>query len=157
MKKRELFYDILIAVVLAAIIGAVVYKFVLKHNPQMEFATDELNKITLNTLSHTKLKMSDIIKEKDVFVLIIDMNDCYTCIHKGIEDLKRLQKSGKECFVIVIHDYLDEVKGWSETIDFKPFYAIEKVDYYEHIHSKITPVLIHFKKGRINKYNFILK
>ena len=122
MKKRELFYDILIAVVVVTIIGVVVYKFVLKQNPQMEFAIDELNKINLNTLSHSKIKMSDIIKDRDVFVLIIDMHNCYTCIHKGIEDLKRLQKSGKECFVIVIHDYLDEVKGWSETIDFKPFY-----------------------------------
>ena len=100
--------------------------------------------------------MNLISKDKTSYCLIFDMNDCYSCILKGIDDLKALKGSGMNGFGLAVHDSTDEVAGWSKNYGFSPFFVIKKFNFYNHVHTSITPVLVKFDKGVVENYRFIL-
>lgn len=157
MTKKDVAYTVAIACFIIASIAVFLYKFVFDDKQQgMDFRVDELERISVVSLDHEQIKLVDMIKGSGTYVLLLDMNDCYTCIHKGIEDLKQLKKSGENCLVLVIHDNTEDVKGWAGTFDFKPFYIIEKATFYRHIHCPSTPVIAMFKEGNLFKYRYIL-
>ena len=157
MNKRDLFYNIAIAVAGIGIIPIIVFKFVIPQKPQQRiFGIKDYEKITVTDLNGNELKLRDLVpKDESTYCLLFEMTNCYSCIFEGIEDLKRLKSAGKPCIALVVHHLIDEVSGWSANHDFTPFFMLKKHDFYEHIHTPLMPVMIKIKNGKTESYRYI--
>lgn len=157
MKKSDLFLNIGIGVVILAIITVILFKFVInKTGKEESFKINNIEKIMVSDLNGNQINFSDLLdKEGDTYILIFELRNCYSCIFKGIENLKSLKKSGKSCFGLAVHDYLDELNGWSTNHDFNPFFMIKKSEYFDNIHSTHLPVFIKITNGKVESYRFI--
>jgi len=101
MKNRNLFYNISILILSLAIIVVVLFKFVLNHNIEKAFDIKNFDQIHLVDFSGKQVNLSDILcKHKSLYFLIFGLNSCYSCVSKGLMDLKDLSKSGNFCIAI---------------------------------------------------------
>ncbi|MCK4763556.1 MAG: hypothetical protein KAW12_15255 [Candidatus Aminicenantes bacterium] len=157
MKKSDRFYNVALLVLALAIVFVVVYKFVLNRPAGIEKPRIENpQEIAVATLDGGNIKLSDLIeKEKECYFLFFELTNCQSCIYKGVVELETLEKNGKKCFGAAIHDWPDEIKGWSHNYTLKTFVVIKKVAYYEHMHAPYLPVLIKFIDGEVHSYKYI--
>ena len=124
MNKKNLLLNSGIVIVVISIILLILFKFIL--NDKINIGID-INQIKIYNINGDKIQLSDIIpKDGITYCFVFDMNDCNTCILKGIDDLIELKKSGLDCFALAIHHRIDEVSGWSSNYDFTPFFMINK-------------------------------
>ena len=68
--------------------------------------------------------------------------------------LNKLKKEGKECLGLVVHDSIEDVTGWSINFEFRPFFMMKTLDFFDHIKSPVTPVLIKIKDNEVENYRF---
>ncbi|MGD2090612.1 MAG: hypothetical protein PVH61_30850 [Candidatus Aminicenantes bacterium] len=155
MKKSDVLYVIVVGVLLVGIVLLVIFKFVLK--PQESFSITHIDELKVTDLNGTEVKLIDILSTVDeAFCLIFNLNsDCFSCVYKGIEDLKNLKNAGKVCFGLVIHNSIDEVRGWASNYEFSPFLMIKKLDFFDHIKSVSTPVFVKISKDNVESYRYI--
>ncbi len=156
MKRKIKPLDVAIVFMLI-VTGVLVYnKVINKSASGTPFRMNNTQGMTVRDVSGDTLKWASLLPETgDCWFLILEMSNCNTCIYKGIDDLKALQAAGKPCFVIVVHDIVDEVAGWSGTIAFTPFYMLNRVDYYEHVSSMILPALVRVNGNEIRNFRYI--
>ena len=152
--KRERFYSTAI-VILSLVILIVVYMKFFHNAPDRPVDIKNIRAIKVYDGSGTLIGLSDILEEEKNYCLLFDLNDCYSCIAKGISDLKSLKKSGKPCFGLVVHNLSDEVSGWSTQQGFSPFFMLKKTSFYEHIRSPATPVMITIKDEKVIAFRYI--
>ena len=101
--------------------------------------------------------MIDILDKNDeTYCLIFELDNCNTCIYKGIDDLNRLKKDGLDTIAIIVHDSIEDINGWSKHYDYSSFYMLKKSEFYKNITSSILPVFIKIKKGKVMNYRFII-
>lgn len=156
MKKRDIFYNTGIGVLIIAIVVLVVFKFILPQKAKPDFWIKDYEKVTVMDLDGNELLLPSLFdKDGSTYFLIFDMSDCFSCISKGLEDLKSLKNAGKPCLAIVVHHMVDEVRGWSANYEFSPFFVIMRPAFYEHIKTPLTPVMVEFKNGGIESYRFL--
>jgi hypothetical protein len=156
MKNRNLFYNISILILSLAIIIVVLFKFVLNHNVEKAFDIKNYDQIHLVDFSGKQVNFSDILcKHKSLYFLIFGLNSCYSCVSKGLMDLKDLSKSGNFCIAIAVHDNINELKGWARHEDFSPFYMLSKENFYKSIKSQYLSVIVKIDDKVIKNYRFI--
>jgi len=157
MKKKDWFYFAAIGAVVIGIIAVIVFKFVLPGKSQLGgFAVKDLEKIAVMDLSGNKLQLSDLLsKDLSTYCFLFELTGCYSCIFRGIADLKQLKAAGKPCIALAVHHLIDEVAGWSANQDFSPFFMLEKHDFYEYIHTPVMPVMIKIKNGKVESFRYI--
>jgi hypothetical protein len=156
MKRSDWFFNIGIVALIIGIIVVVLFKFVLNQGPSGQFKIETMSQVQLLDLNKNNLKLTDLLEgESDSYCLIFELTNCYSCIYKGLEDLKILQKSGSNCFAIAINDYADDVEGWSKNHNFSPFFVLKKIDFYKYFQSSLLPVLIKLNKEGVKSYRFI--
>lgn len=155
MSKKDFLFKFTVASLTAAIVVVVVIRFVLNRSKDIvEMAPP--NEIDLVSIDNEKVTLAQLLgEEQDLYFLIFDMNGCYTCILSGLNDLMELEKAGRNCIAIVLHEYLDEVKGWSKTQQFSPFFMVRKSVFYDRFKIPHLPVLIQYKKGEIVNFRFL--
>ena len=155
MKIRDIIFSIGIVVLIIAVAVVVLFKFVLNHsNPS--FRLDALDSLILVDMNGNSINFSGLLdKNKETYCLIFELTNCYSCIYNGIEDLKKLQKAGRESIAIVVDGRVDEVAGWSEKQGFSPFFMLNKVDFYDNIQSSTLPVMIKIKASEVVSYRYI--
>ena len=157
MKKSEILYSIAIGALALGIILVIIFKFVIKQKPQESFALNNLDEINVIDLNGNHLKLVDYLGKDEVsYLLIFQLNDCFSCIYRGMNDLKELQQAGKQCLGLAVHDYPEEVSGWSAQQDFSPFLMLKRLDFFEHVRCAHTPVFVKIVKGKIASYRYIL-
>ncbi len=155
MKKSDLFLNIAISVLFVAIVVVVLFKYVIRDDSHL-FHIENLNIISVAELDGKVVPLIDLVdKNGDTYCLIFELNNCYSCIVNGLEDLKKLQAAGAKCIAIVVHDYIEEVNGWSKNHDFSHFYIIKKIDFFKTIHSSVLPVVFRIKDGKVKNFKFI--
>jgi hypothetical protein len=155
MKKKDIFLNAGIVILAVVIVIVVIFKFVINRQPVDSFAINEPGDIKVFDLSGSEIQFQQIIsKNGDTYCLIFKINDCPSCIYDGVEILIKLKAGGKHCIGIVTHDLLDEVNGWTINFDFRPFFMLQTIDFFEHIKSPITPVLVKFKNQDIASYRY---
>jgi hypothetical protein len=148
--------NLAIGVMIVFIIGLVIFKFVLPKQSGGPFRFEEFEKISVTDLNGNEMKLSQLVSADEItYILILELTDCNSCILKGIDDLKRLKGAGRQCLCLVVNDLLNEVRGWSVHMEFSPFFAIKKVDFYEHVHTAATPVMVKIKDNEIAGFRFI--
>ncbi len=154
MSKKNFYLNIAIIMMIIAIILLVVFKFVINDN-RNDVSLD-IEKTNLVDLNGNKIKLSQMLSnDKVTYCLIFDMNDCPSCILKGLNDLSELKKTGLKSMAIVVHNRIDEVSGWSSNYDYSPFYMLNRNKFYEYIHVQSTPVIIKIRNGKVENYRYI--
>jgi len=159
MKYKETFINIAIAALIIGTVILIIIKFVINKDKDnsMAFRIDDFDTLYLEDLDGHKIKFSKLLDDnRSTFCLIFEMSNCGSCIFEGIEDLKRIKNTGKQCFAVVVHDLVDEVAGWSIHYKFSPFFAMKKVDFYEHIQSPLLPVVVKIKGRKVENFRYII-
>jgi hypothetical protein len=151
MKKSEILYFIAMGTLALGIVLVIIFKFVLNQKPQESFTIKNMDEINVIDLSGNRSKLANFLEKDDItYLLIFQLNDCYSCIYRGMKDLKDLQQAGKQCLGLVVHDYTEEVSGWSTQQDFSPFLVLKRLDFFEYVKSAHTPVFVKIVKGKID-------
>ena len=155
MTKKDIYYTIAFGIIGAAIIFVVIFKFVINRKPEIPFAINKLDNITLTDFDGNELKLKQLISSaSETYCLIFGLKDCHGCIFDGVEVLNKLKKEGKECLGLVVHDSIEDVTGWSINFEFRPFFMMKTLDFFDHIKSPVTPVLIKIKDNEVENYRF---
>lgn len=155
MKKSDILLYFAMGVIFAGIIIVVIFKFVLV--PKESFAIHNMDKIIVSDLEGNKINFLEFLKKDDTtYGLIFGLYDCGSCIYKGIEDLKVLKNAGKSCFGLVVHDNIEEAKGWATHYNFLTILVLKRLVFFENIKCVKTPVLVKFVKGKISSYRYII-
>lgn len=155
MKKSEVIYLIVVVLLVAAIIAVILFRFVLKKGTELVEIGDT-DEITLMSVKKEVVTLSKLMeKSGTLYFIIFNIDGCYSCIVRGLNDLSALQGEGKYCIAIVIHNDIDEIKGWAEKQDFSPFYMMKKSVFYDYIKTPHVPLFVHLKNGLIKNFQFI--
>ncbi len=156
MKIKEHFYTIGIVVLLLCIAAVAIFKFVLPAKPVDSFHVKNIEQLTVMDLDGNEITFSDIPpKDDSSYFLLFSLKDCYSCIYRGLEELTALKKAGKNCFGLVIDDNYKEVDIWAANYEFSPILVLKRVNFYEHIKSAVTPVLVKFENGNVESFKYI--
>jgi hypothetical protein len=156
VKKLDRFYNIGIGVLVIGIAAVLIFKFVLDDPPHESFRINGIDQIIVSDLNGNEIKLSEFLaKDTATYFMLFGLNDCFSCIYLGLEDLKVLKKAGRPCFGLVVHDYIEEVGGWAAQYDFTPFLVLKKLDFLENIKSASTPVFVKFADGKVESYGYI--
>ncbi|MCU0287447.1 MAG: hypothetical protein MUF15_13770, partial [Acidobacteria bacterium] len=109
MIKIERFYNFVIALLLVGIFVLVIFKFVLKQ-PQESFGIKDIDQISVNDLVGNIVPLAKCFSNnRDTYILIFDLKDCFSCIYRGLEELKSLKNAGKTCFGLIVDDYYQDL------------------------------------------------
>lgn len=81
--------------------------------------------------------------------LFFGLNQCYSCIFRGLEDLKLLQQQEKNCFAVAVHDSIGDVRGWLTHESFQPVYVMSWDAFLRHVTCRSLPVIVRLKKSRV--------
>ncbi len=158
MKIKENLLNATLVLIIIAVVTVILFKFVLTgdHHDHNAVSIENPDQISLIDMHGNSIKFPDVVdSDRETYLLIFEMTNCYTCIFDGIGDLIKLKKAGKNCLTIAVHDQLIDVSGWSATHDFTPFYMLKKVDFYEHIRCSKFPVMVKLKNGVPISHRFI--
>jgi len=156
MIKTERLYNIAIGVLLVGITVLFISKFGLKQSPQESFAIKEIDRIMVTDLMGNEIPLSKwYSNEEPVYFLIFDLKDCFSCISRGLEEFKSLKTAGKSCFGLVVDDYYQEVSVWASNYEFLTFLVLKRPEFYQHIKSVVTPVIVKIENGKADSYRYI--
>jgi hypothetical protein len=156
MSKKQLFLNISIGVAILAVLVVVLIKFVLPGKSGVRYEFRDFEKIVLHDLNGKEIMLSSLVsKDESTYCFLFNMSDCFSCIVKGIEDLESLKNSGKRAIGLMVHDSVEEVKGWSSNYKFSPFYAIKRAVVYEHIIVPKLPVMLEIRDNSIENIRYI--
>lgn len=156
MKRIDTLLSAAIVVVIIGIAVLVMTKFfVFKANPDT-FGIDRPDQVDLLDMEENRIRFSSLCKsDLPVFFLMFQINDCYSCIHRGLTDLNSLQSEGMNCFAVVINDSFQDLSGWLSHEAFSPFYMVRRNVFIEHFKSSYLPVLVKMADGRVVSYRYI--
>jgi hypothetical protein len=156
MKKNDWVFNITSLVLIMGIIFLIAFKFFINGKNKGDFGIAEIQQLKLADLNGNNLNFFYLLSENnETYCLFFELNNCYSCIYKGIEDLKKLKVSGCQTMGIAIHDYINDVEGWSANHEYTPFFVLKKTDFYKHFSCSLLPVLVKFHKGEVNSYRFV--
>jgi len=156
MDKRNFIINFLICVLILIIAIIFVFKYVIKKdNINDNFKIKNINKIKLKSLNNVDKKFVELTGTDDIYVFFFIIKSCPSCINKGFNELKILNKRKKRCIAVIIHDWVEEIKAWSVNCDFSPIYIMKRKTFYEHIQAPFLPVLVKFKGRKIQNYHYI--
>lgn len=124
----------------------------------MNLATgmENLESIVLTDMNGDQCQLAELLTaKKSTFMMLMETDNCPPCIYKGIQDLSALKKSGHCCFVVVVHNWPDEIGGWSQNYAFSPFYVLPETSFYRHFNLTHLPVILKLKNRRIKNIRYI--
>ena len=153
---NKILLNCLIALCSIVLSVAVIFKFIVKSDKSADFFI-HIEKIKITNMEGESVDLIDLVAENsETYILIMRLNDCYSCIAKGIEDIKSLHLSGHGYVVIAAHDSLDEVRGLTGIFSDVRFYQLSVAEQYQFIHSPMLPVLVKIKNGRVVAHRMIV-
>lgn len=154
MKSKSMLFSISVAVLCMGIILVIVFKFVLKREDS--FAIYDIDNMYVVDFDGNEIKFSSLLnKNESTYCVIFKLEDCSSCILNGVEDLKTVEKNGKKGFGLVVHDYIDDVKGWANHYKKLDFYILKPMDFIDNIKSPSIPVFIKLKENKVESFRYI--
>ena len=154
--KKDLLINVIIIVLVILLTIIVLYKFVLNSNNETFVKIENLNQIIFKDFNEKTNTMKSLLSDKcDNYFLIFEINDCGSCISKGIENLKYFKDRGQNTVAIIIYDRPSELLGWAKNYSFKKFITISKKDFYNYFNCQYLPVFFNISKNRIKSIKYI--
>ncbi|HDP95933.1 MAG TPA: hypothetical protein ENN40_11325 [Candidatus Aminicenantes bacterium] len=141
-------------VVAAFLAGALVTVLVVRlgghaaSDPGMAF--QNAREMILSDLDGNRLCFLDLVSSGgETCCLFFRLNQCYSCIFRGMEDLKLLQQQEKNCFAVAVHDSIEDVRGWLTHESFHPVYVMSRAAFLRHVTCRSLPVIVRLEKSRV--------
>ena len=155
MKKTiDIILNVLIGLLIIAVFVLLYFRFFKKN--ESSFDIKGINHIYVYSIDNEKINISNIIKEKnEIYILFLEPTNCPSCIHNAFFEMQNLKEDGKNSLILVIYDWFNEWKNWTQNYDFTPIFMIKKETYLKHIFSPYLPVLVKFKGGKIKNYKYV--
>ncbi|HLP44883.1 MAG TPA: hypothetical protein VK469_03000, partial [Candidatus Kapabacteria bacterium] len=91
MKKQDWLINTGIVIVLVAIIIVVTVKYIIPKptSPSLgPVSIKEMDKIKISDLNGNEMPLNALLNKNLAYCLIFDLGGCYSCIYRGVEDLK---------------------------------------------------------------------
>jgi len=145
---------ILVSIAIMVVISAkYILPMVLKGND----VSLNFSELTLTNLENQPIPFRNIgTNNKQLAVFIFTLNDCQTCIMKGMADALDIQKKGEKIIYIIVHNNFDEFNSWSDTYaQGSEVYYVNTLDSYKFIKSPHLPVMIFVQKGKVDNFKYI--
>lgn len=156
MKKSDFIFYSILSILVMSIVVVVIVKFYIIPRSQKSTVIENIDDIQIYNLDGNCIKLNSIIdKSGTSFFVIAKLNDCYGCVLRSINELKVMQKKDCHCFMLIVYDSLDDVKGWSSHEKFSPIYMMTRSDFIKNVNIKSSPALIKTKNGRIANCRYI--
>jgi hypothetical protein len=155
-KQFDIFFYIAAGLLIVGILYTGANKFLLKKPIVDSFRIDSIDSIAITDLEKRRIQLNDLFSAEGVhYILLFGLADCPPCIYQGFQELAELEKAGRDCFGLVVHNIIDEVGGWSSSNTVNTIYMLDKVSFYENFHCASTPVLIKIKNRKVEHYRYI--
>jgi hypothetical protein len=153
--KKNLFANGIIVLLLILLAIIIIYKFMLK--PDLKFVNiNDFNRIIYKDFKGMSNTMKTLIKDNsNNYFLVFEINDCGSCILKGIEDLKYFANKGYNAIAVIVYDRPEELVGWTKNYSFKRFITIKKEDFYNYFNSQYLPVFFSVSDNKIKNIKYI--
>jgi len=88
-------------------------------------------------------------KTDNTHLLILELENCESCLYKGITDIQSLAKSGNHTLVVVVNDWPIEVKSWAEHYPDIPIFAMPKSTFYNHFNLSYLPAILRIEGEKV--------
>lgn len=156
MKIKNLILNGLIVILISGIVYLALQKFVLKNKSGKICDITSIDSIRITDIDGRSELLSGLLaKDTETYLYIFELSNCYSCISQGLMDMENLKKAGFKCISLVVHHRVDEIKGWSSTQTFSPFYVMKKEDFYRYIKTPYLPVVLKIKEKKVENSRFI--
>jgi len=151
MKHRE---EILIAILTIALIMVIYLRFGRELPAPVTLGDPE--KIIVHDMSDYDSRLADVLAGvPSAYFLFLELDNCPTCLYKGMRDIEALVDAGEPAFVVVVDDWQSEVEGWSEHYPRVPFFRMAKDVFYSQMQAGHLPVLLKLEGTEITSHRFI--
>lgn len=138
----------------AAFCIIVLYKYVIRRTSPA-FSID-IAAVSVTSMNREPIRLSEMAGDsREAYMLFFKLNDCYSCIAKGIEDIQNLSAAGLNAVSIVIHDSLDDIQGFAGTFPKTVFFQLTTASQYMHVRSLIFPVIAKVKNNKVVSYRYV--
>lgn len=108
------------------------------------------SELVLSNLEGSRIFFQDLVSSRgETCYLFFRLNQCYSCIFRGMEDLKLLQQQNKNCFAVAVHDNIKDVRGWLTHESFHPVYVMSRDAFLRHVTCRSLPVIVRMAKSRV--------
>ncbi len=157
MNKKEITGNVIIGLLVAAIIGVLIAKFVLVKEPRFSFDIREQSEVEVRDLEGNPTKFVDLLPSNDViYCLLFDERDCTSCVIKGLADMKELRRDGKRTIILAMFNLIGDLRGWANVNECQDVFMLKKAVFYDHFFCQTTPVMIRIKNGSVDAFKYII-
>jgi len=145
MKRGDLAYGALSIAMLAAAAWVIWAKY---FREPLRFAA--LQDTTVTDMDGQALPFAELANgSDDVYFLFLELENCESCLYKGLNDIQALAEAGESAAAVVVNDWQQEVAGWSKHYAF-PIYRLSKSDFYQSFRTDYLPMLTTFRHGEVD-------
>lgn len=146
----------LITIALLITIAVVVYFRFIQKSKGLRASFESVQSIVLTNMSGDQRNLAELLRaKKTTFMMLMEIDNCPPCVYKGIQDLSELKKAGNCCLVVVVHNWPDEIRGWSRNYEFSPFYVLSKSSFYKHFNIMHLPAILKLRNNKIKSTRYI--
>jgi hypothetical protein len=115
---------------------------------------DSIAKQLLRDARGQMLSMQRVIDSEYRYWLIAKLNDCSTCLFKGLDEVRQL--GTRQAVVVLVSDWFEDALGWSKIQPGIDFFYTDSRGLNELFLLKHTPTLLTLKRGRVVGERLIL-
>lgn len=157
MMPRERLLDFVIIILALAIVFILFLKFnPLEKKNKFSVSIDNIESVKVMDLHSESIKLIDAMNSsEETFCMIFELTNCFSCILKGLEDIKNLRTNGNESIIILVHDNFEDFKGWTISKNINFAYLMKKSDFYNHLNIPTLPAILKFKENKLRSFRFI--
>lgn len=153
-KKNDKTFYVIFSVAVLILIIAAIFKFGILNKNRKELLLASENTIEIVDLSMKKLSFNELIKpEESNYILFMEINNCPSCIQKGIALLQSFV-ANNNCMIMIVHNWPEELKNWKSNFNFDKTFVIKPEVFYKSFDINYLPALVDKNKTgmRIIKY-----
>jgi len=127
----------------------------LKKKGRIHFEIQGVEDIPLVTLEKKEILFSALLNSHESYLLFFDLSSCPPCIFRGINELEKLKKDGKNAIAIAINDWAEEWITWTMNVGFRPIYMLRKESIGPSLCFPYLPVLLRLKNKKVTGHKYI--
>ncbi|MBN1196091.1 MAG: hypothetical protein JXA62_01640 [Candidatus Aminicenantes bacterium] len=143
-------YKVVAAFLAGALVTVLVVRLGGHAYSDLGVAIQNAREMILSDLDGNRFCFLDLVSSgSETCCLFFGLNQCYSCIFRGMEDLKLLQQQEKNCFAVAVHDNTKDVRGWLTHESFHPVFVMSRHAFLRHVSCRLLPVIVHMEKSRV--------
>jgi len=151
MKDRE---NLIIAVLAIALVVVIALRFGSSAPSSIDIGNPA--EIVVHDMGDNDSRLADMLaRAPESYILLLELDNCPTCLYRGMRDIEALVKAGQSAYVIVVDDWQSEVEGWSKHYDEVPVFRMAKDVFYSQMQAGHLPVLLKLEGSEIISHRFI--